>query len=172
VDRTGDAAVTSIVWLPWHTQRAFAAVFGVWPPVVSTQDGGRTWHADGRGLSRTLPTQALLATSSPTRQLVLTTMGGGVWHRERTGGWQDMSAGLPTRHAMAVVAAPGQGTTLLYAGTMGSGIYGKQGTSTWRRLGQGMMGGQYTTLGLAMVRRPRETLLVATALGVFRYVAL
>jgi hypothetical protein len=169
VDHTQDAAVSAIVWLPWNPQRAFASVFGVRPAVISTQDGGRSWHPDVRGLPPTLPTQALLATSTPSHQLILTTMGGGVWRRDRTGTWQDMSAGLPARHAMPIVAVPGNGTAVLYAGTMGYGIYAKQGGSTWRRLGQGMMGGRYTSLGLAMALRPHPTLLVGTALGVFRY---
>jgi hypothetical protein len=52
---------------------------------------------------------------------------------------------------------------------MGYGVYDQQGTSTWHRLGRGMIGGQYTTLGLAIVHGPRQTLLAATALGVFRY---
>ncbi len=34
-----------------------------------------------------------------------------------------------------------------------------------------MIGGQYTALGLAMIDRAHPTLLVATALGVFRYKA-
>lgn len=170
VDRMGEAAVTSIAWLPWDRERAFASVFGASPPVLTTRDGGRTWHGDVQGLPQTLPTQALLALSTPSRQIVLTTMGGGVWRRDQTGLWQDISAGLPGRHAMPLVAVPGNATVVLYAGTMGYGIYAKQGASPWRRLGQGMIGGRYTSLGLAMALRPSPRLLVGTALGVFCYV--
>jgi hypothetical protein len=49
-------------------------------------------------------------------------------------------------------------------------VYAKQGTSSWRRLGEGLIGGQYTALGITMALRPHPSLLVATALGVYRYV--
>jgi photosystem II stability/assembly factor-like uncharacterized protein len=165
-----DAAVTSIVWLPWAPPRATAALFGVWPPVLSSTDGGRTWQPDSRGLPHTLPTQTLLPVSDPNGRVILTTMGGGVWRRDGSGTWHDMSAGLPERHAMPIVALPVDGTTVLYAGTMGYGVYAKQATSSWQRLGEGMDGGQYTALGIAMAPRPHPSLLVGTARGVYRYV--
>jgi hypothetical protein len=171
VARTGDdAAVTSIVWLPWASQHAVAAVFGIWPPALSSADGGRSWQPDGQGLPQTLPTQTLLPVSDSNDRLILTTMGGGVWHRDGKGTWQDMSAGLPERHAMPIVAVPAHRTTVFYAGTMGYGVYATQGTSSWRRLGTGMNGGQYTALGIAMALRPHPWLLVGTARGVYRYV--
>jgi hypothetical protein len=165
-----DAAVTSIVWLPWASQRAIAAVFGIWPPALSSADGGRSWQPDIQGLPPTLPTQTLLPVSGSKDLLILTTMGGGVWHRDGKGTWQDMSAGLPERHAMPIVAVPAPRTTVFYAGTMGYGVYAKQGTSSWRRLGAGMNGGQYTALGIALALRPHPSLLVGTALGVYHYV--
>jgi hypothetical protein len=69
---------------------------------------------------------------------------------------------------MPIVAVRERGRELLYAGTMGYGIYAKQGATPWRRIGQGLMGGKYTALGLAMALHPRRALLVATALGVYR----
>jgi hypothetical protein len=165
-----DAAVTSIVWLPWAPRHAIAAVFGIFPPALSSADGGRTWQPDGRRLPHTLPTQALLPVSDSKDRLILTTMGGGVWQRAGDGTWQDVSAGLPERHAMPIAAVPAGRTTVFYAGTMGYGVYARQGTSSWRPLGQGMQGGRYTALGIAMALRPHPSLLVGTALGVYRYV--
>lgn len=170
VVRTHDtAAVTSIVWLPWALQRAAAALFGVWPPILSSTDGGRTWKPDGRGLSPALPTQTVLPTSHRSDRLILTTMGGGVWRQDDRGTWHDISAGLPERHAMPIVAQPLDRRTVFYAGTMGYGVYAKEGTSPWRRLGDGMEGGEYTALGMALVPRPHLSLLVGTARGVYRY---
>lgn len=170
VVRTHDtAAITSIVWLPSAPQHAAAALFGVWPPILASTNGGRTWTPDGRGLTPTLPTQTLLPVSDPKRHMILTTMGGGVWRQDDRGTWHDVSAGLPERHAMPVVAQLIDRTTVFYAGTMGYGVYGKEGTSPWRRLGDGMEGGQYTALGMAMMPRPHPSLLVATARGVYRY---
>jgi hypothetical protein len=171
VASTGDdAAVTSIVWLPWASQRAVAAVFGSWPPALSSTDGGRSWQPDSRGLPQTLPAQTLLPVSDAKDRLILTTMGGGVWRRNGSGTWHDMSAGLPERHAMPIVAVPAHRTTVFYAGTMGYGVYATQGTSSWQRLGEGMDGGQYTALGIAMALPPPPSLLVGTARGVYRYV--
>lgn len=165
-----DAAVTSIVWLPWAPQRAMAAIFGVRPPILLSQDGGRTWRSGSRGLPPALPTQTLLPASHPTDWLILTTMGGGVWRQDGRNEWHDMSAGLPQRHAMPIVAVPAYRTTVFYAGTMGYGVYTTQGTTSWRRLGEGMDGGQYTALGIALAPSPQPSLLVGTALGVYRYV--
>ncbi|HEX6507498.1 MAG TPA: hypothetical protein VF221_07690 [Chloroflexota bacterium] len=164
-----DAAVTSLVWLPWAPQHAAGALFGVWPPALASADGGRTWERDGRGLPPTLPTQTLLPVSDPEGHMILTTMGGGVWRQDDRGTWHDFSAGLPERHAMPIVAQPIDRTTVFYAGTMGYGVYAKEGTSSWRRLGEGMEGGQYTALGMALVPRPHPSLLIATARGVYRY---
>jgi hypothetical protein len=169
VARTGDSAVTSILWLAGSDRLAVAAVFGSRPAVISTRDGGHTWQPDARGLPRTLPTQALIETSKRPSQIILTTMGGGVWRWSRVGRWSDISAGLPARHAMPIIAERSSGALVLYAGTMGFGVYARQRESPWRRLGQGLAGGQYTALALAMSSWPRRTLLVGTALGVFRY---
>lgn len=167
---SGDAAVTSIVWLPWATQRAAAAVFGVRPPILVSRDGGRTWRADSRGLPPALPTQTLLPASLSMDRLILTTMGDGVWRQDGRAPWRDMSAGLPERHAMPIVGVSGHRTTVFYAGTMGYGVYATQGTTPWRRIGEGLSGGQYTSLGIAMAPGPHPSLLVGTALGVYRYV--
>jgi hypothetical protein len=107
--------------------RAYASVFGTWPPVLLSRDDGRTWHPDTAGLPSALPTQALLALASGARQVMLSTMGDGVWLRSATGQWHDVSAGLPARHAMPLVAAPGRSGVALYAGTMGFGVYARQG---------------------------------------------
>jgi hypothetical protein len=168
VAHTGDAAITSIIWAPWDVHRAYAAVFGTWPPVLTSHDDGRTWHPDGSGLPSALPTQALLALATGARQIILTTMGNGVWLRSAAGRWHDISAGLPARHAMPLVAAPGR-QVLLYAGTMGFGVYARHGAGPWRRLGRGLDGGAYTVLALAMTSGAHPTLLAGTALGLFRY---
>jgi hypothetical protein len=133
--------------------------------VLSTGDGGRTWRADTLGLPATLPTVALLAGTPSSKQVVLSTMGGGVWQRGQDGRWRDISANLPEHHAMPIVADQ-RGT--LYAGTMGYGVYMRQGSGSWRRLGHELSGGQYTTLALAVAGGPRPTLLAGTALGVYR----
>jgi hypothetical protein len=170
VYRTGDASVTSILWIPWEPNRVLAAAFGTSPPVVSSADGGRTWKSDATALPSTLPTQALIAPTVPSRQVILTTMGGGVWREIGGQDWSDISDGLPAHHAMPIVAVHAHRLLLLYAGTMGFGVYARQGDSSWRPLGTGPTGGQYTSLGLALTYAPGPTLLVATALGVFRYV--
>jgi hypothetical protein len=95
-------------------------------------------------------------------------MGDGVWLRSATGRWRDVSAGLPARHAMPLVAAPAS-REVLYAGTMGFGVYVRQGAGPWRRLGRGLNGGAYTVLALAMTAGSHPTLLAGTALGLFRY---
>ena len=168
VAHTGDAAITSIIWAPWDRHRAYASVFGTWPPVLVSDDDGRTWHPDTRGLPSALPTQALLALATGARQIILSTMGDGVWLRSATGRWRDVSAGLPAHHAMPLVAAPGR-QVALYAGTMGFGVYARQGAGPWRRLGRGLSGGAYTVLALAMTSGAHPTLLAGTALGLFRY---
>ena len=175
VAQTGDAAVSSIAWVSPSTRRAMASVFGLSPPVLATTDDGRTWRAAATGLPSVLPTQALLALpdrGSRGRQMILTTMGGGVWDRTTAGPWRDISAGLPARHAMPLVALPGAATTVLYAGTMGDGVYVKQGDAAWRPLGHGLTGEDNTILAVAVASGPaatRPTLMVGTAHGVFRY---
>jgi hypothetical protein len=168
VAHTGDAAITSIIWAPWDMHRAYASVFGTRPPVLVSDDDGRSWHPDTRGLPSALPTQALLALATGARQIILSTMGDGVWLRSATGRWRDVSAGLPARHAMPLVAAPAS-REVLYAGTMGFGVYARQGAGPWRRLGRGLNGGAYTVLALAMTAGSHPTLLAGTALGLFRY---
>jgi hypothetical protein len=110
----------------------------------------------------------LLALATGARQIILSPMGDGVWLRAATGQWRDVSAGLPARHAMPLVAAPGR-QVALYAGTMGFGVYARQGAGPWRRLGRGLSGGAYTVLALAMTPGSHPTLLAGTALGLFRY---
>ncbi len=173
VARTGDAAVTSIVWAPSkpRTGIGFASVFGVSPPVLMTRDGGWTWRAAVAGLPSVLPTQTLLALSAPHPRLILTTMGGGVWEQEATSPWRDISAGLPERHAMALVALPRSGRPVLYGGTMGDGVYVKQGDAAWQRLGHGLTGVDNTILALAATAGSPHALLAGTVSGVFRYVA-
>jgi hypothetical protein len=168
VAHTGDAAITSIIWAPWDIHHAYASVFGTRPPVLVSDDDGRTWHPDSSGLPSALPTQALLALATGARQIVLSTMGDGVWLRSATSRWRDISAGLPARHAMPLVAVPGS-REVLYAGTMGFGVYARQGTEPWRRLGRGLNGGAYTVLALTMTAGSHPTLLAGTALGLFRY---
>jgi hypothetical protein len=170
VAHTGDNAISAITWVPWVAQHAYAAVFAAQTPVLSSQDDGRTWHADSVGLPTALPTQALLALATGARQVLLSTMGAGVWLRSAAGRWHDVSAGLPARHAMPLVAAPGRGSVVLYGGTMGFGVYAKQGVAPWRHLGRGLSGGAYTVLALALTAGPHPVLLAGTALGLFRYV--
>lgn len=170
VARTGDSAITSIAWASWNTRLAYAAVFGARPPVLTTRDSGRTWHADTQGLPSSLPTQALSALRTHPPRVILTTMGGGVWERVAGAAWHDVSAGLPGRHGMPLVARQVGGSVLLYTGTMGFGVYGKEGTAPWRRVGTGLDGGDHTVLGLAGASKPHPVLLAGTALGVFRYV--
>ncbi len=166
VASTGESSVTAIVWTPWDSSRGYASVFGVQPPLLRTEDGGRTWHADARGLPSTLPTQSLLALTRQDQQVWLSTMGGGVWRRSTDGTWRDESNGLPARHAMPLVAAL-SGT--LYAGTMGYGVYAKQGPEAWHRVGRELIGGQYIVLSLAWVDQKQAMLVAGTSRGVFRY---
>jgi hypothetical protein len=166
VASTGESAVTAIAWTPWDSSRGYASVFGVQPPLLRTGDGGRTWHADARGLPSTLPTQSLLALTRQGQQVWLSTMGGGVWRRSTDGTWRDVSSGLPARHAMPLVAGL-NGT--LYAGTMGYGIYAKQGPEAWRRVGRELIGGQYIVLSLAVVDQKQSMLVAGTSRGVYRY---
>lgn len=171
VARTGEGAVSSIVWSPEGNGRALASAFGVWPPVLASHDRGQTWQPASQGLPGALPTQALVALSSSHAQIVLTTMGGGVWERAAGSHWRDISAGLPQRHAMALVATDREVPVTLYAGTMGEGVYAKQGSATWRRLGRGLVGVENTVLALALLKGPPPTLFAGTANGVFRYLA-
>lgn len=165
VAATGDSAVGSIVWQAGDPRRAYASVFGTWPPVLRTTDGGLTWRADARGLPGPLPSVALLAAPPGSGDALLTTMGGGVWLRDPGGLWRDAGAGLPEYHAMAVTSGAGA----LYAGTMGSGVYMRYGDAAWRRIGRGLEGGgEDTVLALAYVGGARPSLLAGTALGVFR----
>jgi len=170
VARTGDASVTSIVWDPSNPRIGFASVFGVSPPVLMTRDRGWTWRAAVAGLPSVLPTQTLLALSTPRPSIILTTMGGGVWEQAASP-WRDMSVGLPERHAMALVALPRSAPIVLYAGTMGDGVYVKQGGAAWQQLGRGLTGVDNTILALAATAEPHDVLLAGTASGVFRYVA-
>ncbi len=171
VARTGEAAISALAWSPSDTQRAVASVFGVAPPVLATDDGGWTWQAAATGLPSVLPTQALVALSPRHPGVILTTMGGGVWERSAHGPWRDISAGLPERHAMPLVALPGGGPTVLYAGTMGDGVYVKSGSAAWRRLGSGLRGVDNTILALGIGGGPHTALCAGTTHGVFRYVA-
>jgi hypothetical protein len=170
VAHTGEAAITSIIWAPWDAHRAYAAVFGTWPPVLGSHDDGRTWRPDTSGLPSELPTQTLLALATGARQIILSTMGDGVWLQSAAGRWHDVSAGLPARHAMPLVAVPKSREVLLYAGTMGFGVYARQGAGPWRLLGRGLSGGAYTVLALSMTSGSHPALLAGTALGLFRYV--
>jgi len=166
VASTGDAAVTAIVWAPWKVARAYASVFGVAPPLLSTADGGRTWRADARGLPSTLPSQSLLAQTRGGQYVWLSTMGGGVWRRSDDGVWREESNGLPAHHAMPLAANPA-GT--LYAGTMGYGVYATQGRTVWRRVGRELTGGTYIVLSLALINQQQPVLLAGTSRGVYRH---
>lgn len=165
VAHTDQSSVTAIAFTPWNSRQAFASVFGSAPAVLRSDDGGWTWHADTRELPATLPTVALLAGAPGAGQIVLTTMGNGVWQRDADGRWHDISANLPAHHAMPI-AADSRGT--LYAGTMGYGVYMRAPDGSWQRLGHAMSGGQYTSLGLAVAAGPHPVLLAGTALGVYR----
>jgi hypothetical protein len=165
VAHTGESSISAITWLPGDDQRAFAAVFGSTPPVLSTSDGGRTWRADARGLPTELPSQALLPLPKNQSQVLLSTMGDGVWLRT-PGGWREVSAGLPERHAMPLTGGT-DGT--LYAGTMGYGIYLKRGAEPWQRLGSELTGVDYTVLSLTISGGAQPYLLAGTARGVYRY---
>jgi hypothetical protein len=170
VARTGEAAVTAIAWAPWDARLAFASVFAAGPSVLVSHDAGRTWRPDSAGPPPALPTYALLAVAPPTPRVYLAAMGGGVWRWSAAGAWQDISAGLPARHAMQLVAARRGTGQVLFAGTMGAGVYARQGEERWRRLGRGLDGGAYTVLSLALTSGPHPDLVVGTVRGLFRYV--
>lgn len=171
---TDDASISSILWFPAGSHDAFAAVFGVSPPLIASDDAGQTWHAAGGGLPDTLPTQTLLALDVQPPAIILTTMGDGVWERSAHSRWQDISQGLPARHAMPLVALSGHGPPVLYAGTMGYGMYVKQGSTAWQPFGRGLIGVENTILALALAAGSSDspqTLLAATQFGVYRYTA-
>jgi|SRR5579884_2106143 len=166
--RTNQSSITSIIWLPSNRHEALAAVFASYPSVLRTEDGGLTWHGEASGLPhRGVPTQQLIALPFRRPNVVLTTMGQGVWQWAGSGAWRDISAGLPERHAMPVIAQRRGKAIDLYAGTMGYGAYAREGEKSWRRFGTGLQGGKYTGLGIALAARDR--LLMATAVGVYRY---
>ena len=162
-------AITSIVWAPWDTHLVFATVFHATPSVLASHDGGRTWQPDERGLPPNLPTQSLHTGGAATRDLVLSTMGGGVWLRAPSGVWHDISAGLPQRHAMPIAGDP-SGNGALFAGTMGRGVYEKQGQAAWRPLGHGLQGLSGLVLALLAPSVAQPALLAGTGQGLFRYV--
>ena len=168
VHASSGAAITSIVWTPWDPRLVFATVFDAAPPVLASRDGGRVWRPDAEGLPPSLPTQSLDAGGPATREVVLSTMGGGVWLRAPDGGWHDISAGLPRRHAMPLAGGPG-GTGALFAGTMGNGVYAKQGEANWRPLGRGLQGSSALILSLLAPSATHQMLLAGTAQGLFRY---
>ena len=171
---TGDASISSILWLPTGSAAAIASVFGVSPSLIASDDDGLTWHAALNGLPAVLPTQALLAIDTRPAHVILTTMGGGVWERAASGSWQEISQGLPERHAMPIAALADRGRYALYAGTMGYGIYVKQDNSTWRPFGRGLAGVENTVLALAAAAGRSgaiSTIIAATQSGVYRYVA-
>jgi hypothetical protein len=164
----GHAAITSILWPPWNAHLVFATTFEQAPPVVVSHDGGQTWHADAAGLPVSLPTQALCTGTTATHQLLLTTMGGGVWMRSSTGVWRDTSTGLPQRHAMPLITST-RYARALYAGTMGYGVYEKWDGAAWHHLGRGLSGASGIVLSLAETDGPSPVLLAGTANGLFRY---
>ena len=164
VASTGASSVTSILWDSRAAGHAYASVFGSWPPVLRTTDGGRTWRPDAAGLPSSLPSQALITTGGPQPQVVLSTMGGGVWQRLPQGTWREISAGLPERHAMPLATSGG----VLYGGTMGYGVYLREGAAGWRRIGNGLVGGQYIVLSLLVTPGPHPYLVAGTAQGVYR----
>jgi len=166
VATTGGASVTAVVWIVDHPQRGYASVFGSWPPVLTTTDGGRDWKPDARGLPPSLPTESLLTLPGKTTRVWLSTMGDGVWLRSGDGAWRDIDAGLPEHHAMPLTVGS---TGVLYAGTMGNGVYRRQGASVWRKLGSGLSTGSYIVLSLALVQGTPPSLLAGTARGVLRY---
>jgi hypothetical protein len=146
---------------------ALASLFEASPPIMASRDAGQQWAPDASGLPALLPAQDLAGAAAPARETYLTTMGGGVWERKGSGPWHDISAGLPGRHAMPLLATDASG--VLYAGTMAWGVYERVGDSAWRPLGSGLTGPAATVLGLATVANPRPVLLAATSSGVFRY---
>ncbi|MDB5076722.1 MAG: hypothetical protein JWO42_2901 [Chloroflexi bacterium] len=164
---SGAGAVTSLQVAKWDPRLVFASVFGATPPVMVSRDGGRTWASGAAGLPAILPVQDLASGSPPNREVYLTTMGGGVWRRGADGRWVDVSAGMPQRHAMALLAA-GSGT--LYAGTMSLGVYEKQGAGPWRPLGSGLRGPAATVMDLVETPGAHPVLLAATTQGVYRYI--
>lgn len=168
VHASNGAAITSIVWSSWDPHLVFATVFDATPPVLASQDGGRVWLPDTEGLPPTLPTQSLHAGGPAAREIVLSTMGGGVWLRAPEGKWRDISAGLPRRHAMPLAGDPG-GAGTLFAGTMGAGIYARQGQANWRPLGYGLQGSSALILSILAPSATQQVLLAGTAQGLFRY---
>jgi hypothetical protein len=171
---TGDASISSILWFPTGSPAAIASVFGVSPSLIASDDAGRTWHAALNGLPAVLPTQALMAIDTRPAQVILTTMGEGVWERAASGSWQEISQGLPERHAMPIAALADRGRYALYAGTMGYGIYVKQDNSAWRPFGRGLAGVDNTVLALAAAAGRSDaisTIIAATQNGVYCYLA-
>ncbi len=170
---TGDASISSILWFPEGSREALASVFGESPSLLASDDAGRTWSAATDGLPAVLPTQALLALDTEPPQVILTTMGGGVWERSAGSRWHDISLGLPERHAMPLVTLANHGRPVLYAGTMGYGVYVRQESAAWLPFGRGLTGVENTVLALAVSANPSgpsPALLAATQFGVFRYV--
>jgi photosystem II stability/assembly factor-like uncharacterized protein len=166
---TGESAVSSIVWEAGKARTAYASVFAAQAPVLVTHDAGATWRPDIRGLPPILPTVALLPLPGRSPQVLLTTMGGGVYLRSDTGTWQEVDTGLPERHAMAAVAGAARGGVLFYAGTMGNGVYAKQGAAPWQRLAPGLDGAASTVLSLLLTAGPHPRLLAGTGSGLYRY---
>ena len=171
VHASSGAAITSIVWTPWDPRLVFATIFDAAPPVLASRDGGRVWRPDAAGLPPTLPTQSLHAGGPVAREIVLSTMGGGVWLRAPEGGWHDISAGLPRRHAMPLAGDPG-GAGTLFAGTMGAGVYARQEQANWRPLGYGLQGSSALILSILAPSATHPFLLAGTAQGLFRYLPL
>ncbi|HWE63718.1 MAG TPA: hypothetical protein VHB98_18545 [Chloroflexota bacterium] len=165
----GDGAITSLVVAPWNAQIVFASVFQATPSVLISHDGGHSWAPDPSGPPAILPSQDLIAGDQQARQVFLTTMGGGVWQREADGRWQDISAGLPQRHAMPLLATGPAASGVLYAGTMGLGVYEKQQSAPWRHLGQGLNSSATIVMSLAETPGPHPLLLAGTTHGVYRY---
>lgn len=168
VSARNGAAITSIVWAPWDAHLVFATVFHATPSVLASRDGGRTWRPDEHGLPPNLPTQSLHAGGAMTQDIVLSTMGGGVWLRGSDSAWHDISAGLPQRHAMPIAGDP-SGSGALFAGTMGRGVYERLGQAAWRPLGHGLQGMSGLVLSLISPSAAQQTLLAGTGQGLFRY---
>ena len=167
VATTDDSSVTAISWTLSGRRQVFASVFGATPPVLRSDDGGQSWHADARGLPAMLPTEALLPLTGTGERMLLSTMGAGVWARAPGGQWRDVSSGLPEHHAMPMITAGPGGP--VFGGTMGSGVYRWQQGTPWTRVGSGLLGGQYIVLSLALTSGAHPTLLAGTSVGVWRY---
>lgn len=162
-------AITSIAWAPWDPRLVFATFFHTTPSVLLSRDGGLTWQSDTSNLPNNLPTQSLLPGEAATREVMVSTMGGGVWLRSAEGSWHDISAGLPQRHAMPIAGNPGV-AGVLFAGTMGRGVYEKQGQAAWQSLGHGLQGMSALVLSLLAPSAAHPNLLAGTGQGLFRYV--